>query len=180
MRVFAAVDPGARGCGVAVFDDGFLTSAAYVRNAVAGDLRAAGAAAAARAVVEWLVGRDVEGVVVEWPRVYAARIREGRRGADPNDLLCLAGVGAAVAAVLGGLPTASYAPSEWKGQLPHEACRRRVEGRLFPSELHLLKQADAAAGASLAHNVWDAVGVGLHHLGRLAPRRAREGAEVVG
>ena len=49
-------------------------------------------------------------------------------------------------------------------------CQHRVAKRLSPAERHFLDQAAGAAGAA-AHNVWDAVGIGLHHLGRLRPER---------
>lgn len=172
-RGLIAVDPGARGCGVASFEDGFLVAASYVKAPAAPALKAAAAAAAmARAVVEWSLGRDVGELAVEWPRVYATRLRRGESKVDPNDLLALAGVDAAVAGIFGGVPVHSYAPSEWKGQMPKDVCQARIRSRLTPAEEHFAEAGAAAAGPA-GHNVWDAVGIGLHHTGRLAPRRRR-------
>lgn len=173
-RGLLAVDPGARACGAAAFEDGVLVAAAWVRVPADpdGPARAPAAAAAALAVARWSVGRHVQEVAVEWPQVYASRVRAGARGGDPNDLLPLAGAAAAVAALRGGARCSAYLPAEWKGQLPHEALELRVRARLSPEELAVLDAAAGEAGKMGAHNVVDAVGVGLHHLGRLGRRRA--------
>lgn len=163
-----SVDPGIRGCGVAAFEDGFLVAAAFVVASRSKDSRASGAATTARAVVEWLIGRGADELAVEWPRVYATAIRRGDSKADPNDLLPLAGVDAAIASILGGVPVYSYVPSEWKGQMPKDVCQRRVKTRLSLAESHI---AETATSGASGHNVWDAVGIGLHHLGRFAPQR---------
>ena len=173
-ELLVAVDPGLEGCGVATFADAVLERASFVRSSrVRHDprLRAADAATAAIAVGKWVAAAPGD-LAVEWPRVYATAIRRGERGADPNDLLALAGVAAAVVTTLPDARAWSYAPSEWKGQLPKAACHVRVRSRLSPAELAVAAAAAAAAGR-LGHNVLDAVGVGLHHLGRLARRRAR-------
>lgn len=164
MSAVAAVDPGIRGCGVAVFSNGRLIVAAYVRSPVKSGCDAAAAAAMGEAVAERLpcLGE----LALEWPRVYASRIREGRSKADPNDLLALCGVQAVVAARC-RLPSGSvrcYAPSDWKGQMPKGVCGLRVRSRLDPVELGILDDADCPP--SLMHNVLDAVGIGLHHVGR--------------
>lgn len=171
MRLLA-VDPGLRACGCAVFSDGALVAASYVCSTL-GRETAAQAVATARAVAAYaqrLCG-VVDEVALEWPVVYATRIRRGLAGADPNDLLGLAAVDGAVAALVGA-PSVTYAPREWKGQMPHGALEARVRSRLDAGELRVLNDAVAALPASKSHNVVDAVGVGLHQVGRLAPRRA--------
>ena len=172
-RALLAVDPGARGCGVALFRGGALAACAYVRNPaeVTADVgRAASAGAMALAVQRWAVGL-VDDLAVEWPRVYATAIRRGASRGDPNDLLPLAGVDAALAALLASARCSSYAPFEWKGQMSKDAMAERIMSRLAEGEFALLEAACDNAGAK-AHNIVDAVGIGLHHLGRLAPRRA--------
>lgn len=169
-----AVDPGIRGCGVAVFDWSSgavyseLAKAEYVRNSSVPDAPARALAAVLMAyAVMTAVGpvREDDQVVLEWPRVYWSRIRSGAARGDPNDLLPLAAVCGALATR--GVPHC-YAPSEWKGQLPKDVCRGRVRARLNAAEREVLDAAERAAGKSLAHNVADAVGLGLHHLGRWA------------
>lgn len=105
-------------------------------------------------------------VLVEMPRVYPVSRQKG----DPNDLLALA-------RVVGRLQENFLAhaaevrlvePRTWKGTLAKEAMTQRIRGRLYPEELAVV--ASARAGR-LEHNVVDAVGLGLHALGRLAPRK---------
>lgn len=167
-----AVDPGARGCGCALFQDKRLVRAAYVSNpceVTADEGRAAAAGAMAAAVASWL-GCYIDALAVEWPRVYATSIRRGTSHADPNDLLPLAGVDAALAALVAPNTCASYCPSEWKGQVPKDTYALRILDRLDASELAIV-EAVSDSCKSKAHNVVDAVGIGLHHLGRLARRR---------
>lgn len=103
-------------------------------------------------------------LVVEWPRVYASRIRAGEAKGDPNDLLALAGVVSAIAAHWEKRGSVfSYVPSEWKGQIPKDICGARIMNRLSVAEGSLIT---AVKPASKRHNTIDAVGLGLHHLGR--------------
>lgn len=170
--ILLAVDPGIRGCGVALFDEDrlLLTNAAYVENTCKAGNRANECADMAAHVISW--GKSVRTgfpvdyintIVLEWPRVYATRIRMGETKADPNDLLALAGVDAAIAAHM-HLGAISYAPSEWKGQVPKDVMGKRILARLTDEERALVM---AVKPASKRHNTIDAVGLGLHHLGRL-------------
>lgn len=167
MTALLAVDPGIRGCGVAVFRDGLLVQAAYVRSPAREGNRAAECAEAARAVGQWRREQRMDEVAVEWPRVYATQIRRGETKEDPNDLLALAGVDAALALVFAPAPVTSYCPSEWKGQMKKSVCHARGWSRLVEAE----RRVPLEGPPSLHHNVRDAVCLGLHHLGRLEPRR---------
>ncbi len=168
--ILLAIDPGIRGCGVAVFDGGWLVHADYVVNPCREGNRAAEAASMASWVHGSLWGRfDVTALALEWPRVYATRIASGASPGDPNDLLGLAAVSAGIAALYAPAAATSYCPSEWKGQMPKDVCQKRINARLNSRELAFVM---AVKPAGKRHNTWDAVGIGLHHLGRLAPRRA--------
>lgn len=167
MSALLAVDPGINGCGVAEFYKGRLNRAAYVKNTCSPkESLAARAAEMAHNVCCWADFYERPGdLALEWPRVYASRIRESRTKADPNDLLALCGVQAAVVALCGAYGTAAcYAPSDWKRNLPKTACEIRVRIRLDEFEREILERAKSPP--SLLHNVIDAVGIGLHHLGR--------------
>lgn len=173
MRTLLAVDPGIRGAGVAFFVDEVLVESAYVKSAVKTGNTAAECRAMAEAIEAWASAYAWAGlneIALEWPRVYATRIREGKSKADPNDLLALCGVDAAIATMYPGAKVTCYAPSDWKGQLTKEACHARIRSRLSPAEIVVGIDAGAAA-KSLAHNMWDAVGIALHHVGRLERRR---------
>lgn len=160
-----AVDPGIRGCGLALFDDARLRLAAYLKNGARSKNIVRDAESMGRDVWRWAPSAVTE-LVVEWPQIYATRIRSGESKGDPNDLLGLAAVDAAIAAHMWETPVGRYLPREWKGQLTKEACHHRILSRLDDGERQVLAQACEEAG-SLAHNVMDAVGIGLHHIGRL-------------
>lgn len=164
-----ALDPGYGhdgGCGVALFDhDGTLLDGDLVpsppraHSDVLWRTRKI-----ALDVLTWLEGRNVEAqiLVVEWPQIYAA----SRSPGDPNDILGLAGVCSAVAALYPWQGHRAYLPREWKGTAPKSAIGKRVLARLTEFERRCIHDWGART-----HNVLDAVGLGLHHLGRLERRR---------
>ena len=101
-------------------------------------------------------------VVVELPRVYP------RHPVPPQDIVTLAAlagqyVGRAAAA---GASASTVSPSQWKGTMPKGVCAARVRARLSPEERAVVDACGAPAGE--LHNVLDAVGIGLHALGRFA------------
>ena len=161
MKRTVAVDPGLRGCGVAMFDDGVLMSAWYEKNPeLTGD-----GMEAILAMAMAVRHAAADEVVVEFPHVYAGSKSKG----DPHDLLVLAAIDGAIGAFatipLGGRDGAKVRhvfPSEWKGQLDKDACWHRVEGRLQEFEKRIIHW----PCASLRHNVQDALGIGLFAVGR--------------
>jgi hypothetical protein len=176
MEYVIAVDPGIRGCGVALFRGGVLVDCEYVRNPVKKGADFDAVVGAARAVDAWCF-RSLEAipndvgwstrVVLEFPQVYTASKSKG----DNNDLLPLAAVDGAIAALL-GCPATRVAPRDWKGSMAHEAVEHRVASRLDGDEMFVIDEAFGRAGKTLAHNVTDAVGIGLHAVGRFTPRKA--------
>lgn len=163
MSVLLALDPGIRGAGVAIFVDGQLTRCAYVKNEMKKGSGPAECVTMADAVDEWISGKEIDEVIVEWPRVYQRG--GGRTKGDPNDLLALVGVDCALVAFLMPNDVSHVEPSQWKGQMTKEVVEVRVRSRLAPSEMIALDEG-AREAKSMAHNMVDAVGIGLHHLGR--------------
>jgi hypothetical protein len=168
-----AVDPGIRGCGVAVFEDGVLTSCSYVKNSSTTE----GPVSIKAAKMALRVARDVfakpDSLVLEWPQVYRESHRSKRK-ADPNDLLGLAAIhGALVAFFSNTTMVYEVLPSEWKPSgMKKDATAFRVASRLSPEEQKVLDSCNCPR--SLIHNVVDAVGIGLHAVGRsLNPRGRR-------
>lgn len=162
-----AVDPGLRGCGVAYFSrEAFyptprLRWARYVRNPV----RTGDGMDAIRAVAHE-VGQQgprshVDLLAVEFPQVYAGAKAIG----DPRDLLTLAAIDGAIT-IQCGREVLRYFPREWKGQVDPDVLIERVKDRLDPAELARVE----LPAAHLAHNVWDAVGIGLKAAGRFERR----------
>ncbi len=161
-KLLISVDPGIRATGVGVFMDKTLISSQYLYNPMSKGLGPDASSAMAWAVHEWLIytfPNLVGSLVMEWPQVYT--VSKG----DPNDLLPLAGVDAALVALL-RVPSTHYLPFDWKGQLPKEVMCQRAFERLTDDEKTKVHNVGA-----LTHNVLDAIGVGLHHLGRLKPKR---------
>ena len=56
-----------------------------------------------------------------------------------------------------------YRPAQWKGQQPKPAHQKKIKDALSEIELQVLQ---GFAKKELVH-IWDAVGLGLYHLGRL-------------
>jgi hypothetical protein len=166
--VLIAIDPGLRGCGVAYFDaaDGKLLSAHYAKNpATSRSSLAERTLAMAKAV---LLGRKAEPwtwldtLVLELPQIYRFKGK-----GDPNEsLVPLILIDGAIQALFGA-PARMYLPHEWKGSVDPDVCIYRVQARLTPQE----KRTVCVFPDSLAHNVWDAVGIGLFHLGRFNRKR---------
>lgn len=162
-----SVDPGCRGCGAALWAEGKLLSAEYIPNPMLKGLGVDSARHMAEALCCW-VAPLVEGdsVVLEVPRVYPARFQKG----DQNDLIALSlVVGAIAGAFESDLTFVQCFPRDWKGTADAD----RV---VIPMIQGLLKSHETSAvrlprSAELQHNVWDAVGIGLHYLKRLGPTR---------
>lgn len=153
------VDPGLRGCGVAVFDGGFLINAAYVENPVTHGRGYKAHSEMGEAVSFWL-DKGADRVIIEHPRVYPG---SAQQKGDPNDLLDVVAVGASVASWCNSREIETLFPSEWKGQVPKEVMTERIRRALSDIErLNIQK-----CKASLMHNVLDACGIGLFRLGRL-------------
>lgn len=143
-----AIDPGVRNVAVARFDWDELTFAVLLPVP-------ADAFAYPRA----------SRVVIETPRIYPASRQKG----DPNDLVALARVVGRLQEhyLAAGADVELLEPRTWKGTLAKEAMTERIRGRLSAAELGRIQR----VAKSLEHNLLDAVGLGLHALGRLAPRK---------
>lgn len=157
---FWAVDPGLRGCGVALFEPVIgLAWATYLPNTMIDGRGPDRHSAMARKIAHHVAAMGgFKNLIVEFPRIYPKGPRDRR--SDPNDLLDVAGVAGAVAALFENVLWVF--PQEWKGQVPKEVMNSRVKKRLTPEELRRITSVGA-----LDHNTLDAVGIGLHLLGRL-------------
>lgn len=166
------MDPGLRGCGVAVFHGDSLRFATYAKNPErigSGYNEFYEMANEAWRLVSHELPCHFSAVVcvVEMPVVYPG----SKKGNDPNDLLALTGVGGAFVSIVqyaltGAISTPisvkTVKPAEWKGQVPKQIMNERVQKKLSKEELGKV----VSVGA-LDHNTWDAVGIGLFALGRL-------------
>jgi len=189
--VILAIDPGVRGCGVAVFgDDALLLRAAYVKNPVAAGNHAEACVAMGLAVVAWanqILTKSTKTaktarhtLVLEWPRVLvASRQKAEKRSVDPNDLLALVGVDCAIAmAYHEVMNLVSLYPDTWKSQVPKEVMCRRVWTRLSEEERARVERTPRGGGLTfdgyeggIQHDVLDGCGLGLFVLDRLTRHR---------
>lgn len=182
MSLLLAVDPSINAPGVALFRDGVLHAAVALKPTVGLVDRAARCSAVAYEILDWYLGQVGGGIcagtthasltlAVEWPQVYTA----GKSKGDPNDLIGLAGVCSAVAAVCRAPRVLSYLPGDWC-KLPkvykHGDAFVSIRGERIMSRLSSAERALVPR----SHDAVDAVGIGLHALGRLAPRRVYPGA----
>ena len=157
-----AIDPGLRACGVAWFEKGILIKADLVSvKTMESDAKAflemANAVGAASPPVTHLA--------IEYPQQYS-------RAITPRESVQkLVGVIGALAVTFSDSKTEYYLPRQWKGQVPKAVMHRRVLGRLTEAEQGLIPELPV----SKLHNVLDAVGIGLHHVGRLKRKRNRAG-----
>jgi hypothetical protein len=163
------VDPGVRACGCALYYRHVLLQAKYVRLDSAlddcGELAGPRLwAALAAEVFEWMRGQMVirglvVNVVLERPRIYPG---SGQQKGDLNDIVDLAGVIGAVAGKFSDDLISHYYPSDWKGQVPKAVMTKRILAALTEQECSRIDRIGAKD-----HNTIDAVGIGLHHFGRL-------------
>lgn len=158
------IDPGLRGCGVAIFDEETkeLLRAAYVKGSAEGEMAEAWAEMAA-AVDDWT--NEAVKIVIEFPKVrQRSSQRAAKRGTDPNDLLQLAAVVGAITSCVKseGIPIV-HLPEEWKGQVPKKIHNDRAEARLSDVERARLPK----LAQNIRHNMIDAIAIGLHEVGRL-------------
>ena len=91
--------------------------------------------------------------VVEWPKLYSHKRKEHQ------DIQTLLDVGHQIEALL-GRPARKYAPSTWKGNVPKPPHHKRLRRELANEAYQDGRLRDNN------HDTWDAVGIGLFHLGR--------------
>jgi hypothetical protein len=180
-----AVDPGVTCPGAALFDleTNRLVGARYWRGPGFHE-DAQNIAATSREVARWarvLAGTHggvLSEVAFEW------MVMRGRQGAkNVKSLAPVWTMGGFVAGMVFPAVPTIYKPGTWKGsKKPNPTAawvisrldkeeRRHVED-LPEFELALVRADSVCKDVThLAHNAIDAVGIGLHHLGRLGPRR---------
>lgn len=119
----------------------------------------------ATAIRDWtvVVGVRVDRLAIELPQVYHDKIET-----DQNDLIDLAAVVGATCARFPGAEHVVYWPAEWKGQVPKDIVHARMWKRLTPAEVAVVpRAARGKVRASLLHNMYDGISIGLVDVGRL-------------
>lgn len=172
--MLVAIDPSITSSGVAAFVGGRLLWAKRIKVKRSKEDVALRSLTMASAIVEAVGSPDV--IAFERPQIYQSGKGEG----DPNDLPALLAIGVATAAILRPRELVSYYPREWAGQLKKTKsgdCRESPRAIRIHSRLE--SEGEIAVWSALRpsdHDVIDAIGIGLHHLGRLERRRVFHGA----
>lgn len=179
MSTLLALDPGLNNPAWALFQNGVLVHAQ--RTKIPREMSKLPLGQRCRRVAS-LVFKEVtakvnrvDTLVIEWPQVYSVSKSKG----DPNDLLPLVGMGMYFAANFDNAELITPTPRTWLGgQIPkattgdpwNSARGQRIASRLSDAE---------RACIIVSHDALDAVGLGLWHLGRFAPRRLLPGINDV-
>lgn len=116
-----------------------------------------------------------DSVVIELPEIYMPKFSKGNPNTSLTPLILQAG--AFIASFGIGTKHTTIYPKSWKGQTPKPIMVKRIQERLTEEER---KHVELPRAQSLGHNVWDAVGIGLHHLGRKTRRKNTRRVEAVG
>lgn len=153
---FLCVDPGLRGCGVAIFNEGTnkLARATYVKNVDTVNRGPVVWDSMAQAVLSY--------VGMRLPLVIETQIYRpvSDTPARVSAILEVQGAAGALVGVCASRVLASYLPSEWKGTLAGDVITQRILDALGPLELWESK------GRTVDHNTIDAIGIGLFYCGR--------------
>lgn len=181
-----ALDPSTTRCGLALFREGMLIASGCVTGGYVRSDILARVVHISEACAAWALGqacRPCE-LIVEWPKIYTRNKSKG----DPNDCVPLAGVAGCLAGMLMQTPAltpldcemscTSYLPSEWIGQVPKvetvKGCKDSARAKKIIARLN---HAERMVWDTVKyHDAIDAIGIGLHHLGRLDRKRIFPGA----
>lgn len=164
MTTTLVIDPGARGCGLAYFKGPTLTYANFIANPETEGSGPRSWFALADAVYADMKERSyrVDVYVCELMQIY---FRPGK-GANPNDLLELAAVSAAIGASFPVKEAYGYYPRSWTGTSPKSVRQPRILAQLSDVERESILE---KRKTFLDHAV-DAIGIGLYHLERKSIR----------
>lgn len=154
------IDPGLRGIGMAIFSENELHRAEYVKNPHNGRGYAAHSALAHQIHIYQAYRNLFSEALIELPQVYP-----GMPKTDLNDLIDVAGVGAACAYVLAEYYgfVKSVFPREWKGSVDKQVMLKRIWSKLTPGEQAVVQKTNK----SDTEDILDAIGIGLWRLNRL-------------
>lgn len=156
-----ALDPGRRKMAWAVFEGKqlFACGLVYVENLSLDDTLAY----FVKNMADNFRGMDVcERAVVERMKAYNGKTG----GGTSNDLLDLQALGSACGAKLAHNVEWVFA-SEWKGSRPKPVVQRKIWDVLSVAETAAVNDARDEVPKDKFHDVMDAVGIGLHAVGRL-------------
>lgn len=110
-------------------------------------------------------------LAVERPQIYRGTKSKG----DPNDLPPMVGIDVGLAVLL-DCPVTSYLPRDWVGGTSKAETGDPWKSPRGARVWDRLSEGERGAVVGVTHDVVDAIGIGLHFLGRFVPRRVYPGA----
>ena len=151
MRMIS-IDPSTKRMALAVWQDGILEQVLFLRADLKGTA----------STIEQLYGVDLdyEEIAIESQHIY----RGGE--AKKKSVIKLAQYAGIAVGILykPGIRITWYSPKEWKGNAPKDVFLPRIKKRLTDEEFATLP---LTGFKGPDHDIWDCVGIGLHHSGRL-------------
>lgn len=172
-----SIDPGTRVCGAAWWRDGMLEGATVVRNPIEEGSGPRECASIANEISSWWTQKiscsSPDVLALEVPQIYARAA--GKSKGDPNKIMPLFGIGVALAALLPRSEVRFGVPHDWKGGVKKPKSVKDT----YAIEVRVLERLSMAEQAVISwptngRQVWDvvdAIGIGLHHLGRFERHR---------
>lgn len=115
-----------------------------------------------RSVIKAVGTGNVETLIIEYPQIY--RMSRG----DNNDLLNLATVIGGIIQSFTEANVIRLLPHQWKGNEKKETLTLKIQTKLSLEEL---TRVEIPRAKSLAHNMWDAIGIGLYYFDRLRSKK---------
>lgn len=161
MTFLASVDCGAHGLGCALFFNGELVSAEYLPG-LGGQAHPTFEPVARFESFLEQAGEPIDELAIEIFQIYPGPQQKGDQG-DLIKLAIIAGITMAKAVQCGCKAICTMLPAAWKGQVDPDVMIERIKGRLSADEMAAVR----VPVKSVAHNLWDGVGIGLKRLGRL-------------
>ncbi len=179
MRLLA-VDPGLNAPAVALFQNGLLIRAEPIKvpRALSGLDLIERCREVAKLIHAWYCDQPGDfrpplplHLAVERPQIYRGTKSKG----DPNDLPPMVGIDVGLAVLL-GCPVTSYLPRDWVGGTSKAETGDPWKSPRGYRVWDRLSEVERGAVVVATHDVVDAIGIGLHRLGRFVPRRVYPGA----
>jgi len=163
----ASVDPGVKGCGVAIFIASYtseyeLLYSKYVEGEDANQTALLTASYITKTLGLQNTMNSLE-LVLEMPQIYAHKRRKQN---DDNDLLQLAYVNGLISGAM-CLKPVLIQPRCWKGTVAKDVMTRRIETWLSPTEWQRVGE----KRKTKRHNVIDAIGLGIYYLRQNSHRK---------
>lgn len=155
----AAIDPGKRHAGIALFAGNELVGATLLKTKSVWPQCVVELASKAVTFVKEAGMGELDELLLEYPKVA----RQWAKG-DPNDLVALAYTQGAMTTALPAKEVKAIEPQAWKGTVDADIVTERIKVQLTPVEQGKVYATD--------HNTYDAVGIGLWKCGRLHKGRA--------